>query len=160
MADTNHAHSHPDLEPHEAGIPVQPDSVNFKAVFWSVAVMFGVTIASQVLMVGAFKWLDSEVKNADTARAPLAAPQGQLPPAPNLLYELSGSKPQNEPGYLARFREQERAKLREYTLDQSAGTARIPIDRAKDLIIERGVLGGPAPEAAADPSAAAPAKGQ
>ena len=159
MADTNHAHSHAhehsDLEPHEVGIPVQPDGVNFRGVFWSVAIMFLVTIVSQVLMVGTFKWLDSQFKAADTARAPLSAPQGQLPPAPNLLYELSGSKQQNEPGDLARFREQDRAKLHEYAVDQAAGTARIPVDRAKDLVIERGVL-APTPPAA-DAPAAAPA---
>jgi hypothetical protein len=165
MADTNHphshahAHSHSDLQPHEAGIPVQPDGVNFAGVFWSVAIMFIVTIVSQVLMVGAFKWLDAQVKAADTARAPLSAPQGQLPPAPNLLYELSGSKQQNEPGDLAQFREYERAKLHEYAVDQAAGTARIPVDRAKELILERGVLVGPPAVTAvpAQPTPAAPA---
>lgn len=151
MADTNHSHAE------HAEIPVQADGVSFRGVFWSVVVMFATTIVSQVLMVGAFKWLEADTRKADTARAPLSAPQGQLPAAPNLLYELSGSASQNEPGYLARYRAQERAKLHEYAYDQAAGTARIPIDRAKTLVLERGVFVGTGPAPGAPVAASAPA---
>jgi hypothetical protein len=160
MAHTNHSHAHEGLEAHEAGIPVQPDGVSFPAVFWSVVIMFVTTIASGVIVVGAFKWLESETKKADTARAPFSAPQGQLPPAPNLLQEMTGSPAANEPGYLRQHRAREQKQLNEYTVDQAAGTARIPIDRAKALLIERGALvgTGDAPDKAAPaPAATAPA---
>jgi hypothetical protein len=165
MADTNHSHAHSHAIPegyeaHEVGIPVQPDGVSFVAVFWSVAIMFITTIVSGVLVVGVFKWLEAETKKADTARAPLSAPQGQLPPAPNLLQEMVGSAEANEPGYLAKFRAGERARLQGYAFDQAAGAGRIPIDHAKDLLIERGVLvgTGDAPDKiAAAPAATTPA---
>ena len=53
-------------------------------------------------------------------------------PQPNLLV--------NEPLNLRAFREKEHETLTTYGwADRSAGAVRIPIDRAKDLLIERGL---------------------
>lgn len=46
----------------------------------------------------------------------------------------------NEPQNLAAFRKHEDEVLHTYGwVDRSAGTVRIPIDKAKDLLMERGL---------------------
>lgn len=132
MADTNHAHP--------AGMgPVQEDGVDYRGIIWFLAIMAAVAIVCEVLMFGTFKWLDRQVAANDTSRPPLAVPAGRTPPAPNLLYEASGSPAQNEPGYLEQFRGREDAILNGYALDKASGTARIPIEKAKALLLERGL---------------------
>jgi hypothetical protein len=156
MADTNHGRAslaHAD--------PVEGDGISYPGVIWFVVIMAVTTLASQLLVVGAFKWLDRDVKQADAPRAPLAAPVGQLPPAPNLMYEYSGSPELNEPGNLQRFRAKEDAILTGYKYDKASGVAQIPIDRAKELLLQRGLptRGAAAPAAAkAAPAAAKSAK--
>jgi hypothetical protein len=131
MADTEHAH---------VGLgPVESDGVSYRGVVWFVVIMAVTVIGSQILMVGAFKWLEYQVAGADAGRPAIARPQGQLPPAPNLLRLQSGAPELNEPGSLHAFEARERAQLHEYAYDPAAGTARIPIDRAKELLLERGL---------------------
>ena len=131
MADTNHGHA-------EIG-PVEGDGISYRGILWFVAILVITTLVSQALMVGTFKWLDREFKSADAPRAPLAAPIGQLPPAPNLLYLSSDSPQLSEPGNLRQFREKEEAILKGYSYDKASGAARIPIDRAKELLLQRGL---------------------
>jgi hypothetical protein len=93
----------------------------------------------------------------DPPRAPLAAPAAQpaivdgrlLPgnsvPATTLLL--------NEPVNLRSFRAQEEHLLTSYSwMDQNAGTIRMPIERAKDLLLERGLAVRPATSAAPRPA--------
>ena len=74
----------------------------------------------------------------------------QPPPGPNLAYLSSTERDANEPANLAKFREAEEKKLTNYEwIDKSAGTVRIPIDRAKALLLERGLpVRAPGTEAA------------
>lgn len=132
MADTNH-HSH------LGDGPVEEDGVNYQGIIWFVVIMAVTVIGSALLMVGAFKWFEYGVAQADTPRAPLARPQGQAPPGPGLLRLESGSPQLNEPGNFEAFRAQEEALLHGYAHDAATGTARIPIDRAKELLLERGL---------------------
>jgi hypothetical protein len=149
MADINH--SHPGTE------PVEGDGISYPGIIWFIGILVVTTLVSQVLMVGTFKWLDHDFKASDAPRAPLAAPPGQLPPAPNLLYLSSGSPlstaPQqfSEPGNLEQFRAKEDAILKGYSYDKASGAAQVPIDRAKELLLQRGL---PTRDAAA-PSAGA-----
>jgi hypothetical protein len=138
MADTDH-------HPHVGDGPVEGDGISYRGIVWFVAIMVATVVGSQILMVGAFKWLERDVARADPARAPLARPQGQQPPGPSLLRLESGAPELNEPGNLVVFREREDAILRGYTYDPASGAARIPIDRAKDLLIERGLPARAAP---------------
>jgi len=131
MADINHSLTGTE--------PVEGDGINYRGVVWFVAVLVITTLASQLLMLGTFKWLDYGFRTADAPRAPLAAPVGQLPPAPNLLYLSSGSPQISEPGNLEQFRKQEDAILKGYSYDKASGTAQIPIERAKDLLLQRGL---------------------
>lgn len=131
MADTNHT---------PAGMrPVESDGVHYRGIIWFVVIMAVTVVGSMVLMVGAFKWFEYEVARTDPPRVPLARPQGQAPPGPNLFRLESGSPQINEPGNFEAFRAEEEALLHGYAHDAAAGTTRIPIDRAKALLLERGL---------------------
>lgn len=137
MADTKHSHL--------GEIPVEGDGISYRGISWFVGVLVLTTVASQGLMLGLFKYLEHDVAKNGVARNPLAGPVGQLPPAPNLLTD--------EPANLRTFREAEEHKLSSYGwIDKNAGTVRLPIDRAKELLLERGLPTG-APPAAAAPAA-------
>jgi hypothetical protein len=137
MADTKHHHA-------PSPMPVEGDGVSYSGIFWFVVVLTATTVGCQLLMVGLFAYLDHRSAANAVARSPLAAPVGQLPPSPNLL--------RDEPANLKTFADQEHDALSTYGwVDQTAGTVRLPIDRAKDLVIERGLpvrgaTPAPAPE--------------
>jgi len=146
-----------DHHSHLGDVPVEGDGVSYRGVVWFVGVMAITTIVSQLLMVGLFKYLARDTAANDVARAPLAIPAGQLPPGPNLAYlsSVEGERDASEPLNLAKFRAVEEQKLTQYEwIDKSAGTVRIPIERAKALLLERGL---PA-RAATSAEPAAPAK--
>ena len=134
MSNTNHSHL--------GDVPVEGDGISYRGIVWFVGVLAITTIASQILMVGLFKYLARDTAAHDVPRAPLAAPALQPPPAPTLAYmsSVEAERDRSEPRTLANFREAEDKKLTSYEwIDKNAGTVRIPIDRAKDLLIERGL---------------------
>ena len=153
MADTKHAHApshgHDDIS-------VEGDGISYRGIIWFVVIMALTVVGSQALMAGTFKWFEHEVAASDQPRAPLSRPQGQLPPGPNLMRLDSGHPEVSDPGSLAKFREEEDQVLTGYAYDAATGKARIPIDRAKALLLQRGLPsrapGGPA--AATPPPAA------
>lgn len=78
---------------------------------------------------------------------------GRTPAGPKMLTD--------EPAWLQQFREEQRAALSTYGwLDKGTGAVRIPIDRAKQLIVERGLpQAAPAADATAPAAGAAPGAG-
>jgi len=139
-----------DINVHSTGAPAAPvapteaDGVSYRGIVWFVAILVGTTLVCQILMWGMFVLFDRQVARADTGRSPMAAPMGQPAPAPNLLTD--------ERGNLQDFRTNEDRTLTTYGwIDKNAGTVRIPIDRAKELLLQRGIPGG-------DVSALAPIK--
>jgi hypothetical protein len=134
--------------PHD--VPVQTDNVNFRGIVWFLVIIFGTVLFCQALVVGIFKYLEYDVDKADPPRAFTAAtpsyPQivdgrvvGTAPiPEPNLLTD--------DPENLARFRAAEDESLTTYAvIDKNAGTYRIPIDKAKDLLLAKGLPARPTP---------------
>jgi len=125
--------------------PVQTDGVSFRGIIWFVVVIFVTTFICQGLVVGMFKYFEYDVDQADAGRAPLAA-QPSLPaikdgvviagtpmPEPNLLTD--------DPAPLVTFRAEEETLLTTYGVaDKNAGTYRIPIERAKELLLKQGLL--------------------
>ena len=145
MADTKHT---------QTGLtPVEGDGISYRGLVWFVVVMAITMLVCNGLMVGAFKLFDHQVTSADPGRPPLAVPAGQAPPAPNLLYLETGALQLSEQGNLSEFRQKESADLGGYAYDKVTGVARVPIDKAKDLLLQRGL---PARDTATTP--AAPAK--
>jgi hypothetical protein len=134
MADTDHVH---------AGTPpTEGDGISYSGIFWFMVILIVTTLVCQALMWGMFVLLDA--KRQDSAeRAPLASPasfprieEGRIVadrelPQPSMLVV--------EPTALEQFRRQEDAILHGYAwVDETTGTARIPIERAKELLLERG----------------------
>ena len=97
-----------------------------------------VCVAVWLLMVGFLKFSMSRLDGGDAPVSSLARPAGELPPEPRLLVD--------EPANLRDFRATEAQRLEHYGwTDQAAGAVHIPIDRAKDLLLERGLPARQAP---------------
>lgn len=147
MADTNHATP-----------PVEGDGVDYKGIVWFLVILVGTVVFCQVFVWGLFVWTESRVVASDAARAPLAAapaaphiaggrlvtgtepaPVGGALPRPGLLVA--------EPTVLGAFRQAQDAEMTTYGwVNQGAGVIRLPIQRAKELALQRGfsVRGAPA----------------
>ena len=124
MADINSQHGRP--------AETEGDGINYRGIVVFVGILVATTIVCELIVVGMYKMFDAQGRATGVARAPLSAPAGTLPPPPNLLV--------NEPANLKQFREREVNELTTYGwIDKNAGTVRLPIDRAKELILERGL---------------------
>ena len=140
MADTNAHHAEP--------IPVEGDGVSYSGIVWFVVILTVTTVFCQLLVWGMFEFMQSREDARDPARSIVAAPTGTLPPSPNLLTD--------EPTNLKHFRDAEKSALETYGwVDKNAGTVRLPIAKAKELLLERGLptrgtASEPAPAAAKD----------
>jgi hypothetical protein len=124
--------------------PVQTDGVNFRGIVWFLAVIFVTTFVCQGLVTGIFKYFQYDADTSDAGRAPLAASvtmphiqdgrvvAGTPMPEPNLLAD--------DPAPLAAFRADEETLLTTYGVaDKNAGTYRIPIEKAKELLLKQGL---------------------
>ena len=137
MADIKHA------APEGAQAPTEGDGISYKALAWSMVILAIVTLACYGIVVGFFKFMESRAVAGDTPRAPLAAApsqpaiqEGQVvggpAPGPSLLVR--------EPMNLQKFRDEEEHLLNSYGwVDRNTGLVRLPIDRAKALLLERGL---------------------
>ena len=106
--------------------------VAITSLFHQAAYLVVVCVAVWLLMAGFLKFTMGRLNGGDAEVSALARPAGQLPPEPRLLTD--------EPTNLRDFRATEAQTLEHYGyVDQAAGTVHIPIDRAKDLLIERGL---------------------
>ena len=125
MASTNH------------GTPGGPAGYETRDFNLRAIVVFGIVlvivcIVSAVAMLWLFRYLDNRLVQADATVSPVALPTGQLPPEPRLLTD--------EPANLKAYRETQNALVSAYGwVDKPAGVVRIPVERAKELILERGL---------------------
>ena len=139
MADTNSQHA--------GAAQTESDGVDYRGIVVFVIILVITTVVCELIVVGMYKFFDAQSRTNGVARAPLSAPALTLPPAPNLLLD--------EPANLAKFRAREANELQTYGwLDKSAGSVRLPIDRAKDLLIERGLPSRGTTTTVVDPKAA------
>jgi hypothetical protein len=92
------------------------------------------TIASLVLMFGVFRYFEVRENAAQIPPASTTTPPSALPPEPNLMFN------QSESVNLGDIRAAEDKEINSYGwVDQAKGVARIPVDRAMDLIAQRGL---------------------
>ena len=137
MADIKHA------APEGAQARTEGDGISYKALAWSMIVLTIITLVCYGIVVGFFKFMESRAVAGDTARAPLAAApsqpairDGQVIGGPASVPSLLVGEPMN----LQKFREEEEHLLSSYGwVDQNTGLVRLPIDRAKALLLERGL---------------------
>ena len=112
-------------------------------------VQFAIWLTASALVTHGLMWglfaffVDNRNDTAPAVEFPLAAQQEQRLPAGPRLQAI----PANE---IFEFRQRENAELSEYGwVDRNAGTVRIPIEQAKDLLLQRGV---PSRTAASEPA--------
>jgi len=121
-----------DAEMHNPDVAHEEADIDIRAVLSFAGGLTVVVLVSATLMWGMFQMLEAQAAKNDPQLSPLALPAGQEPPAPRLL--------KNEQENLLKFRMEERKKLEGYGwVDEKAGIARVPIDEAKKLIVQRGL---------------------
>jgi hypothetical protein len=154
MSDTNHL---------RATAPVEGDGVSYSGIVWFVVVLVVTVLGCEIFVWGMFKFGLEPYRVPQGVVAPLAEPvatpslkDGRVvtglatPPQPGLVVE--------EPKVLKAFRDGETTILHEYGwVNQGAQVVRLPIDRAKELLLERGLPIRSAADAAT-PGTPAPAK--
>jgi hypothetical protein len=119
------ARDNPDVV-HEHG------DVNVRAIIGFTVFLAAIVLAIDLAMYGLFHLLHNyEVRN-DPYVTPLAIPAGQPQPEPAL---------QTTPWVdLKKFRSEQDAHLTSYGwVDEKSGVARIPIAKAKELLLKRGI---------------------
>jgi hypothetical protein len=141
MADTKHPHA-----------PVEGDGISYRGIVWFVVVLALVTVTCQLLIWVLLRAMQHEAPDASTQAAPLAptvqaadrpAVDGRIYPGMSAIGNPESPAPKllvNEPANLDALRAHEREVLTTYGVaDPATGTYRIPIDRAKDLLLQRGL---------------------
>jgi len=154
MADTRH---------HAATTePVEGDGVSYKGIVWFVVLLAGTTIVCQLLMVVLLKAFQYQSDSNPVATAPLAqqvtereAPTGRVYPEMHSIGLPNGPRPRllvREPANLAEMRTHEHDVLSSYDwVDKAAGVIRMPIEKAKEKLLEQGLpVRGTAPAATKD----------
>jgi hypothetical protein len=124
MADTN--------TPPNGEAFIESDGVSYRGIVVFIVILAVTTFICQGIVVGMFKYMDASAVESSPSRAVMAAPAGTMPPLPNLLTD--------EPANLQHFKTTEDEALHTYGwADKNAGIVRLPIERAKHLLLERGL---------------------
>jgi hypothetical protein len=114
----------------------EESDINVRAIIWFVIVLTAISLAINVAMWGLFKGLEYYEEKHDPIVSPLAAA-----PAP------ATGGPQPGPGLqltpwtdLKQFNAEQAAQLNGYGwVDEHGGIARVPIDKAKQLLLKQGL---------------------
>jgi hypothetical protein len=116
--------------------------INVRGVIWFVAILLVSAVVIHVAMWGLLKLFEARTSRNDPPLPPLSRGEGpHPPPAPRLQ-----TRPIED---LKQWRANDEAQLSGYSwVDKQAGIVRVPIDRAKQLYIERAKTAAPvtAPE--------------
>ena len=149
MSTTDPAHD----ELHNDDVAHEHSDINITAVLTSAAVVAAVCLITAGLMYGLFWFvLEEQAQARDPRLSPLAKPATVMPPS-TTTQPTFGTAPEpklltGEPMYLRDLRTREQDLLHGYGwVDEKAGIARVPIDDAKKLIVERGLPVRPDPVA-------------
>ena len=126
-------------QPNAHGVAAEPDYVPTKVVvaLYGVLALFAIGAAIIVLVI--FRGLENSAEKKDRAaiaEAGLERPQDTIPPAPRLQIHAVAS--------WTAFRSAEDQRLATYGwMDRKSGAVHVPVDRAMELVLERGI--GPLP---------------
>jgi len=130
--------------------PVEGDGISYSGIVWFVVILTVTTLVCQLLMWVLLRAMQHQAPDAAMMASPMApvvaerqAPAGRVYPDMVAIGRPNGPAPQllvREPVNLDALRAYEHETLTTYGVtDKNAGTYRIPIDRAKDLLLERGL---------------------
>ena len=137
-----------------------------RALVWSMVVMFGTVIGTAVLMYLLFFYFLERAGRGQGPEAVAAGDAGDDDAADDdrlavLRQRARAEADDGEPMYLQGSTDAEQQVLHGYGwVDEKAGVARIPIDEAKKLMLERGLPCGPIPLTDDAPRHAAPGVGR
>ncbi len=122
--------------------------INVRVVRRFSVFVLGLMVVAMALIWGVTSLLKKELPKQDPAPPPLeAARENPLPPGPR----LQPAPPKD----MQEFRARENAVLNGYAwVDKEKGEAQVPIDRAMDIVAEKGL-----PVKEGNPTPAAPAPG-
>ena len=114
----------------------EQSDINLRAIIWFVAVLAVIVVSVDIAMWGMFKVLNRLEASNDPIVSPLAQgprPLDVAPPAPAPLQTTPWED-------LKVFRAEQNAQLHGYGwIDQPAGLARVPIDKAKEMLLKKGL---------------------
>ena len=117
------------------GVAAEPDRVPTMVVVALYGVLAITAIVAAVLVFALFRWLEGRAEKRDRAtiaEAGLERPQDSIPPAPRLQIHPVAS--------WNAFREAEMKRLESYGwMDRASGAVHVPVDRAMEIVLERGV---------------------
>lgn len=140
-----------DTKPHPATVPaVEGDGISYSGIVWFVVILVVTTLVCQLLMWVLLRAMQHQAPDAQTMASPLApvvtdrqGQDGRVYPEMVAVGQPSGPAPQllvREPANLDTERAREHEALTTYGwTDRNTGAVRIPIERAKDLLLERGL---------------------
>jgi hypothetical protein len=122
-----------------------PYDLQLRPVVIFGAVLVGMIVLILLGLAWLFQAFNTRLAQQDMPPAPLAQTRPQLPPEPRLQVAPSQE--------LQQMRAAEEALLHSYGwIDQAAGIARLPIDRAVTLLVERGLPAWPESPAGQSPA--------
>ena len=140
-------------KPNPHGVAAEPDRVPAKIVLSLYGMLAIAAIVSAIVVFALFRALEKKAQTVDRAEiadAGLERPPDTLPPAPRLQIHAVAN--------WNAYRNAEVDRLSTYGwLNRGTGAVHIPVDRAMELILERGV--GPLPPAPVTVPQAQPAPG-
>jgi hypothetical protein len=124
------AHPHGDLD--NPDVVHEETDVNVRAIIWFVVVLTAIVLVTDVAMWGLFKALDYYEAQHDPPMSPLFLPAGRPLPPPGLQ-----TMPWTD---LKHYRADANTYLHSYGwVDQKTGVARIPIEKAKEMLLKQGL---------------------
>ncbi|HJQ67898.1 MAG TPA: hypothetical protein VKA70_02940 [Blastocatellia bacterium] len=131
--------SNPEVRHEESDVRVKP-------IVWFLVGLLVSTVLIYALIWGLFKYFETREAKRENPAPALAEERPELPPEPRLQLAPSQSG-QRQPNLkehpleeLRRLKEEEESLLTSYGVDERTGAIRIPIDRAKQLVLERNLL--------------------
>ena len=129
----------PETNPH---VDHESTDVSVRGVVLATSVLIVVTLLAMGLAGALFGYLNREAQQAQ-GRSPMVTTEVQLPSAPLIQHH-----PEND---LRQMQEEQARILNDYRwVNKDGGVARIPIDRAMKVLLERGLL---TPKPPAEPAA-------
>lgn len=143
-------HHHAPEEMHNDDVAHEHSDINIPALIWSAVILAAVVAVTAGLMLLLFNVLENQARARDPKLSPLAMPPTTMPPT-TMASPFFGGAPEpklmtNEPSNLTDVRALEQRQMHGYGwVDEKAGIARIPIDEAKKLMLERGLSVRPDP---------------
>lgn len=109
----------------------EQSTIRLRPILWFGAGLLVLSVVTFTAMTWLFDYFVARQARVDVLPSPLADPQ-QLPPEPRLQVS-SGAD-------VRRMREAEQTVLQNYRwIDREAGLVGIPIDRAMDILAEKGL---------------------